>query len=45
MTPHDTGAAPDSGPPSRTDSEAIVQALDQRRNKRVRKLLLRMHPA
>jgi len=45
MTDHDTEAAPDTEHPSRTGSEHIVQALDEGRNKRVRKLLQRMHPA
>ncbi len=46
MTQHDNeAAAPDAGQRSRTGSEHIVQALDEGRNKRVRKLLLRMHPA
>jgi magnesium transporter len=38
-------AAPDAGPRSRTDVEQLVQALEQGRHKRVRKMLLRMHPA
>jgi magnesium transporter len=45
MTDQDTEAAPDTGHRSRTGSEHIVQALDEGRNKRVRKLLQRMHPA
>ena len=45
MTHQDTEAAPDTGHPSRTGSEHIVQALSEGRNKRVRKLMQRMHPA
>ena len=45
MTHHDTEGSPDTGHPSRTGSEHIVQALDEGRNKRVRKLMHRMHPA
>lgn len=45
MNEDDTEAAPDTGHRSRTGSEHIVQALDEGRNKRVRKLLQRMHPA
>lgn len=45
MSDHDNGAAPDAGRLSRTGSEHIVQALDEARNKRVRKLVQRMHPA
>ena len=44
-TPENTDETPDNGQRSRTGSEHIVQALDQGRNKRVRKLMLRMHPA
>jgi magnesium transporter len=45
MNEHDTEAGPDNGHRSRTGSEHIVQALGEGRNKRVRKLLQRMHPA
>ncbi|CAN5897390.1 magnesium transporter [soil metagenome] len=45
MTQHDTQAGPDTDGHSRTGSEHIVQALAEGRNKRVRKLLQRMHPA
>ncbi|MEO8060098.1 MAG: magnesium transporter [Burkholderiales bacterium] len=45
MTNHDTEAAPDTEGHSRTGSEHIVQALAAGRNKRVRKLMQRMHPA
>ena len=38
-TPHDN-----QPPHSRTESEAITQALGSGKNKRVRKLLARMHP-
>jgi magnesium transporter len=45
MTKQDTEAAPDAEGHSRTGSEHIVQALAEGRNKRVRKLMQRMHPA
>ncbi|MEO5697843.1 MAG: hypothetical protein ABIQ60_12005, partial [Burkholderiaceae bacterium] len=46
MTPHDNeAAAADTAQRSRTGIEHIVQALEEGRNKRVRKLMLRMHPA
>jgi magnesium transporter len=43
QTPPDPAPDPSAGPV--TDSERIVQALRERRYKRVRKLLARMHPA
>lgn len=45
MAQHDDPLAPDAAPPTLTGSEHIVQALADGRNKRVRKLLQRMHPA
>jgi magnesium transporter len=45
MSNHGTGAVPDTEAPGRTGSEQIVQALAEGRNKRVRKLMQRMHPA
>jgi magnesium transporter len=45
MINHDTEAASDAEGHSRTGSEHIVQALAEGRNKRVRKLMQRMHPA
>ena len=45
MTPEDTDKAPDTGQRCCTGSEHIARALDQGRNTRVRKLMLRMHPA
>ncbi len=45
MTDPDTDATPGTGRPNLTGSEHIVQALDEGRNKRVRKLVQRMHPA
>ncbi len=45
MTNHDTEAASDTEGHSRTGSEHIFQALAEGRNKRVRKLMQRMHPA
>jgi magnesium transporter len=45
MNPSDPDPGPDPAPRLRTGSEHIVQALDEGRHKRVRKGLLRMHPA
>ena len=45
MNSTEPGTGPDTGPRARSSIEHIVQALDEGRYKRVRKLMLRMHPA
>ena len=45
MTSNDPDSRPNKDASSRSDSEQIIQALEAGKNKRVRKLLSRMHPA